>query len=181
MSQIKHSISQNSLLAITSVFLLACVVFFYKLGSFPLFNPDEALYAEPAREMLECGEYITTLLNYVVRFTKPPLCIWAMAASYQVFGVNEFAARFFGAACGAVLVAITCGFIIRFISLRAAVPAALTLVSAPLFVGTAREAITDMPLSLFMACAQMAFFTAFESGRKSYSYIACLDRSGRYD
>lgn len=172
MSQIKHSISQNSLLAITSVFLLACVVFFYKLGSFPLFNPDEALYAEPAREMLECGEYITTLLNYVVRFTKPPLCIWAMAGSYQVFGVNEFAARFFGAACGAVLVAITCGFIIRFISLRAAVPAALTLVSAPLFVGTAREAITDMPLSLFMACAQMAFFTAFESGRKSYSYIA---------
>ncbi len=77
----------------------SCMVFFNGLGKYPLFNPDEALYAEPAREMLVTGEYITTLLNYVVRYTKPPLVIWAMAGSYKIFGVNEFAARFFGVAC----------------------------------------------------------------------------------
>lgn len=89
------------------IFLAACLLFFNHLGSFPLFNPDEALYAEPAREMLDTGEYITTLLNYAVRFTKPPLVIWAMAVCYQIFGVTEFAARYFGAACGAILVAVT--------------------------------------------------------------------------
>lgn len=89
------------------VFASACLLIFYKLGAFPLFNPDEALYAEPAREMLETGEYITTFLNYAVRFTKPPLVIWAMAAGYHLFGVTEFAARYFGAACGAILVAAT--------------------------------------------------------------------------
>ena len=75
--------------------LFAAVIFFYHLGNFPLFNPDEGLYAEPAREMLDTGDYITTTLNYVVRFTKPPLIIWAMALAYKLFGINEFAARIF--------------------------------------------------------------------------------------
>src|SRR5271170_8092183 len=75
--------------------VLSGLTFFSHLGNMPLFNPDEGLYAEPAREMLDTGEYITTLLNYAVRFTKPPLIIWAMALSYKILGVNEFAARFF--------------------------------------------------------------------------------------
>lgn len=154
------------LLGLLAVTAISAFVYFNGLGSLPLFNPDEALYAEPAREMLVTGEYITTLLNYVVRFTKPPLCIWAMAGCYQIFGVNEFAARFFGAACAVVLVAITYLTMVRYISLRAAIFGSLTLASAPLFVFTAREAITDMPLSLFGAGTQLAFFHASQSNFK---------------
>lgn len=134
---------------------------FAQLGSHPLFNPDEGLYAEPAREMLETGEYITTYLNYVVRFTKPPLVIWAMAGCFQIFGVNEFAARFFGGACGLVLVAATYWFAQRYFNWKTAALACIALVTAPLFIGTAREAITDMPLALFIGGALMAFFHAY--------------------
>lgn len=148
------------------VFASACVMFFYNLGNFPLFNPDEALYAEPAREMLETGEYITTWLNYAVRFTKPPLVIWAMAAGYQLFGVTEFAARYFGAACGAVLVAATYLFTRAQINNRAALIAAFSLITAPLFLGTAREAITDIPLSLFVTGSLMCFFHAYETRKR---------------
>ncbi len=155
--------SPGVLLGLLAVTAIAAFVYFNGLGNLPLFNPDEALYAEPAREMIVTGEYITTLLNYVVRFTKPPLCIWAMAGCYQIFGVNEFAARFFGAACAVVLVAITYLSMSRYISLRAAIFGSLTLASAPLFVFTAREAITDMPLSLFGAGTQLAFFHASQS------------------
>ncbi len=155
--------SPGVLLGLLAVTAIAAFVYFNGLGNLPLFNPDEALYAEPAREMIVTGEYITTLLNYVVRFTKPPLCIWAMAGCYQIFGVNEFAARFFGAACAVVLVAITYLSMARCISLRAAIFGSLTLASAPLFVFTAREAITDMPLSLFGAGTQLAFFHASQS------------------
>src|SRR5271156_2567194 len=73
---------------ITAIALLSALTFFSHLGNLPLFNPDEGLYAEPAREMLDTGQYITTLLNYAVRFTKPPLVIWAMALSYKIFGIN---------------------------------------------------------------------------------------------
>lgn len=161
--QARPALSQGVLLGLLAVTAISAFVYFNGLGNLPLFNPDEALYAEPAREMIVTGEYITTLLNYVVRFTKPPLCIWAMAGCYQIFGVNEFAARFFGAACAVVLVAITYLTMARYISLRAAIFGSLTLASAPLFVFTAREAITDMPLSLFGAGTQLAFFHASQS------------------
>ncbi len=162
-NQDQSACSPGVLLGLLAVTAIAAFVYFNGLGNLPLFNPDEALYAEPAREMIVTGEYITTLLNYVVRFTKPPLCIWAMAGCYQIFGVNEFAARFFGAACAVVLVAITYLSMARYISLRAAIFGSLTLASAPLFVFTAREAITDMPLSLFGAGTQLAFFHASQS------------------
>ena len=153
------------------VLLTSCFVLFSGLGRYPLFNPDEALYAEPAREMLVTGEYVTTLLDYVVRYTKPPLCIWAMALSYKVFGINEFGARFFGAVCAVLLIAAVYLIIARYISVRAAVVGALSLVVAPLFVLTAREAITDMPLALFMAGSQMAFFHAFKSRRFAFAIL----------
>jgi len=144
-----------------AVFGLACLIIFNNLGRFPLFNPDEGLYAEPAREMHETGEYITTWLNYAVRYTKPPLCIWAMSFCYQIFGVTEFAARFFGAACGAILLA--CTFLLAriHINTRAAIFTALVLMTAPLYIGVAREAITDMPLSLFMTGGLMCFYHGY--------------------
>lgn len=160
------------LLQFTAVFAVACFVLFDGLGSFPLFNPDEALYAEPAREMLESGEYITTYLNYVVRFTKPPLCIWAMAGCFQLLGVTEFAARFFGASCGAILVGMTFLFLNRFVGRRSAVLASVALLTAPLFYGTSREAITDAPLSLFMACGFMGFYAFYKTGRALWLWTA---------
>lgn len=166
--------SWREILPFALVFSAACWMFFSQLGQFPLFNPDESLYAEPAREMIVTGDWITTQLNYVVRFTKPPLVIWAMAGCYQLFGVNEFAARFFGAVCGALLVALTYWFARRFIGVRAAVFASLALIGAPLFVAVTREAITDTPLSLFVAGAIMSFYTAKETGSARWRWFGYL-------
>ena len=163
---------RNRLLPFATVCLLACCLLFAELGRYPLFNPDEALYAEPAREMLENGDFITTYLNYVVRFTKPPLVIWAQALGISLFGVNEFAVRFFEAACGLLLVAATYLFSEKFAGRRAAIAASIALATAPLFIGTGREAITDMPLSLFMAGAMICFFTALRTAKHSYLWTA---------
>lgn len=166
----KNKISENQWLFLATfgfVFALASLLIFSNLGNFPLFNPDEALYAEPAREMLETGEYVTTLLNYAVRFTKPPLVIWAMAAGYSIFGVTEFAARYFGAACGAILVAVTYLFTRAQINNRSALVAAFALLTAPLFLGVSREAITDIPLSLFVTGSMMCLFHGYEKHKRS--------------
>lgn len=153
------------------VLVAAAVMLFGGLGSFPLFNPDEALYAQPAQEMLQTGDFLTTTLNYVVRFTKPPLVIWAMALSYQLMGVNEFAARFVGAACGLILVGGVYSFLCRYVSTRAGVIGALSLASAPLFVAVSREAITDMPLALFLSGSLMCFYRAFTEQQRSFSWM----------
>lgn len=154
-------LDRGLLLSVVLVFSAACVMFFYKLGAFPLFNPDETLYAEPAREMLEIGEYTTTYLDYVVRYTKPPLVIWAMAACYRAFGVNEFAARFLGAACAGILVVAAYLFARKYAGRRPAWIAASVLITSPLFIGVARESITDMPLSLFIAGSLMSMYHGF--------------------
>lgn len=163
--------SQLLLLGALLVTLAGLLLLFAGLGNFPLFNPDEGLYAEPAREMLDCGEYITTLLNYVVRFTKPPLVIWMMALSYKVLGVTEFAARFFPASCALVLLVSTYFFVARNAGLRVGIYAAAILLTCPLFVGVGRMAITDMPLSLFTAGSIMSIFTALKTQNRVYERL----------
>jgi 4-amino-4-deoxy-L-arabinose transferase-like glycosyltransferase len=59
----------------------------------PLWEPDEARYAEIPREMLALGDWLTPRLNYVLYFEKPPLQYWLSAASMRLFGLYPFAAR----------------------------------------------------------------------------------------
>lgn len=47
--------SPGVLLGLLAVTAIAAFVYFNGLGNLPLFNPDEALYAEPAREMIVTG------------------------------------------------------------------------------------------------------------------------------
>ena len=59
----------------------------------PLWEPDEARYAEIPREMLALGDWLTPRLNYVLYFEKPPLQYWLSAVSMRLFGLHPFAAR----------------------------------------------------------------------------------------
>jgi 4-amino-4-deoxy-L-arabinose transferase-like glycosyltransferase len=61
--------------------------------SHPLWEVDDARYAEVPREMAETGDWITPTLNYMDYVEKPPLIYWLGAASYKLFGVSEAAAR----------------------------------------------------------------------------------------
>ncbi|MCW5823203.1 MAG: glycosyltransferase family 39 protein [Cyanobacteria bacterium TGS_CYA1] len=165
----------QNLLLFTLVFSLACLTYFSWLDKFPLFNPDEALYAEPAREMNELGEYVTTYLNYQVRYTKPPLCIWAMAMAYKAFGVTEWAARIFSAACGSIMVGATYLLVQKYINKKTALLASIFLITAPLYLASSKLAITDIPLALFVTGSLFSFFHSYEQKLQSYKWLAwCL-------
>ena len=68
-------------------------VFFYDL-TIPLVGPDEPRYAQVAREMFERNDWITPTLGGFNWFEKPALLYWLEIASYNLFGVSEFSARF---------------------------------------------------------------------------------------
>ena len=63
------------------------------LGYAPLFDWDEANFAESAREMLISGDYTRVTINFQPFWEKPPLFIWMQALCMHLFGVGEFAAR----------------------------------------------------------------------------------------
>lgn len=75
------------------------VVYFFGL-SIPLLGPDEPRYAQVAREMFERGDWVTPTLGGFEWFEKPALLYWVQIASYHVFGVSEFSARFGSAVFG---------------------------------------------------------------------------------
>ena len=54
--------------------------FFAGLGRPAIGDSDEAFYAEAGREMVESGDWLTPHYNYEVRFQKPILFYWLVAA-----------------------------------------------------------------------------------------------------
>src|ERR1041384_4475510 len=96
------SVLQNNKLVIFLIALISAIIFIPFIGSCPLFDWDEVNFAECAREMLVSGDYSNVKLNYRPFWEKPPLFIWLQALSMNIFGVNEFAARFPNAVCSIV-------------------------------------------------------------------------------
>lgn len=92
----------NNFFALSFIVFMASVIFIPLIGNCPLFDWDEINFAECAREMVVTGDYSSVQLNYNPFWEKPPFFIWLQALSMNVFGVNEFAARFPDAICGII-------------------------------------------------------------------------------
>lgn len=84
------------------LFIGGLLIFTPFLGSVHLFDWDEINFAEAAREMVLTGEYLRVHIDYQPFWEKPPLFLWMQALSMHIFGINEFAARFPNALCGAL-------------------------------------------------------------------------------
>ena len=84
------------------VALAAAVLFIPFLGALPLFDWDEANFAEASREMMATHNYLRVQINFQPFWEKPPLFFWLQCASMKVLGVNEFAARLPNALCGVI-------------------------------------------------------------------------------
>src|SRR5262245_23842993 len=106
--------------------------------------------------MMQRGNYIVPYFNNQLRLDKPPLTYWAQVASYQIFGENDFAARF-PSAIAAALTAI-----LLFVWGRRMGGEKLGLLAAIIFTLSlqtfihAKAAVADMWLVLFVTLANWA-------------------------
>ena len=93
-------ILKNKFLISSLIVLIAIFTFIPLLGKVHLFDWDEINFAESAREMIYSGNFSRVQINYKPFWEKPPLFFWMQAVAMNVFGINEFAARFPNAICG---------------------------------------------------------------------------------
>ncbi|MEW6386295.1 MAG: glycosyltransferase family 39 protein [Thermodesulfobacteriota bacterium] len=68
-------------------------LFFFRLGTPGLMDPDEGRYAEIAREMWVLRDWLIPHLNFLPYLEKPPLVYWLTALSFGAWGCTEWAAR----------------------------------------------------------------------------------------
>lgn len=149
-----------------ALFALGCLLFFPALGRRDLWNPDEARYAEVAREMRATGEYLLPHLNGRLYTQKPPLLFWSIALSSAPFGrVTETAARLPSAlaAIGALL--LTWKIAERLVSRRAAWLAALAFGTSSTILWQGRFGQIDMLLGALVALAVWFWVRAWTEGR----------------
>jgi 4-amino-4-deoxy-L-arabinose transferase-like glycosyltransferase len=143
---------------------LAAFLFFFHLGTYGLWEPDEARYAEIAREMLASRNFIVPHLNYVPYIEKPPLLYWLTALAMSLMGVNEFAARFVNAFAALYGVAATCWFVTKAFDARRAIVAGAVLSTSAIYAVMAQVLTTDMLLTALMTTALYAVFLHWRDG-----------------
>jgi 4-amino-4-deoxy-L-arabinose transferase-like glycosyltransferase len=143
--------------------LFCAFAFFWQLGGNGLFDLDEALYVESAREMHLTGDYVTPRVNGQPFFEKPPLIYWEAAGMFALFGRSEFTARLPSALATVLIVALIGWFGSRHFGQRAGLLAASAYALCPMALGTARQLTTDATLTLCITAALLCFFTGYTS------------------
>jgi 4-amino-4-deoxy-L-arabinose transferase-like glycosyltransferase len=143
-----------------SLLVVFALVLLYVLGARTLVPPDEGRYAEMAREMFASGDWVTTRLNGIKYFEKPPLQTWMNALSFAAFGVGEWQARLWTGLCGLLGVVVTGIAGRRVFGARVGFYAALVLGSSCYWVAGSQMNSLDMSLSAMMALALCSLLVA---------------------
>lgn len=148
-----------------SVMAIAAIILFLRLGSARLWDRDEPRNAGCAVEMMQRGDWVVPMFNDELRFQKPVLLYWLMGSAYQLFGVSEFAARFWSAVLALGTVGLTYAVGRRILNPGAAAMGALCLATSMMFVVAGRAATPDSAL-IFCQTLALTIYVYGTFGRK---------------
>jgi 4-amino-4-deoxy-L-arabinose transferase-like glycosyltransferase len=155
------------------LFIIPLFLYIFLLPVMPLMEPDEARYSDIASLMNRTGDYITPHLNHVVYLEKPPLCYWATALLFKIFGENEFSSRLFVALCawGCILLVYRMGAF--FHDEKTGLYSAGVLSTFLYHSILGKINILDIPLTFFVCLATWAGYRYFagECQKKKWLYL----------
>src|ERR1700683_3228233 len=145
------------------VLLVGAAVYLGTIVSPPSLMDDvDAVQAQIARNMLSSGDWVTARLDGVVYLEKAPLVYWAIALSYMIFGVHDWAARIPIALAVLALCWLTTGFGIWAFGRRPGFYAGLSMATCVgLFLFT-RVLIPDVMLTFTVGLAMWAFLRCLD-------------------
>ena len=165
---------QDRSIKILVLFLFPLLLYLVPLPFMPLMEPDEGRYSAIPSAMNATGDYVTPRLKETVYFEKPPLCYWATAIFFRIFGENEFSSRLFAALCawGCILLVYRMGLF--FHDTRTGLYAAAVLTTFLYHVAIGRINILDMPLAFLVCMAIWSGFRCFATAEKKKGWLYLL-------
>ena len=142
-------------------------LYFLRMGSYPLFDPDEPIYAQVGREMANGAGWLSPHLNGALWFDKPPLFYWLSGLSIAIFGPTEFACRL-PSALGAVgLVGLVYALARHDFGPRTALVCSLVMATCLQQIMLARAAVTDMTFVFFLTLALLCYRRWFDEATEA--------------
>lgn len=153
------SIGRGQLVYVWLSLLLLALGFSFQ-GTRALWNNDEGRYVDNALQMLDSGDYLVPAFNADHKnFTKPPLTLWAIAASVRVMGRNTWAVRFPSALAFVLTSLLVCAMGARLLPGKAWLPGLIYACTMAPFIA-ANVVSTDDLLTLCVALAMWGFVQA---------------------
>lgn len=144
-------------------FLVVAGALLVHLGGYPLLDADEGRNAEVGREMMQTNDYLVPRLNALPYVDKPIVYFAAEAATMEVAGPTEFAARFPAWLFTIATAMLLWWFVRQVLDRDRAWVAAIVFLAMPLTAAFARTVIFDSALTFFVALSTIAFFFAVEA------------------
>lgn len=129
----------------------------WNLGGHRLLDPDEGRNAEVAREMALTNDYLVPHLNGLPYLDKPIVYFAAAAATMELLGPTETAARLPAYIATLLTIALVVWFARRRWGKAAGWIAGIALATLPLVLAYARTTIFDSTLALFTTAAILCF------------------------
>ncbi len=154
--------------------IISFVMFFYKLGAASLFETDEVIYSQVAREIIRTGDWITLHLFSKNWFIHPPFYMWLTACSSYIFGMSEFNTRFWNALFAVGLVYVTYLLGRKMFKDGVGLLAGFILATSLQYMLQSHFAIFDIPLVFFEMLALLFFFYWAEDRKPGYYYLFFL-------
>ena len=144
------------------------------LGGPALWDMDEGVNAECAREMMESGTWVVPTFNWELRSAKPVLLYWLQRGSYNALGVSEFSARLPAAllAFGTVLTVYHLGR--RMFDPLTGLVAGLMLASTVQFTLLSHAATPDAPLIIFVTLTFALVWRGHENGGRGWFILPAI-------
>ena len=148
------------------------VLFFFGSWLLPITDPTESVYALTAKEMLEAGDSLSPRIYGNFWYDKPIMFYSELLTAYKLFGVGEFAARFFPAVFATIGLFITYFFGAKLYTERVGLAAAVMLATTLEYWYLSHAVITDMTLLVMFSLTLMSFYLGYREGRTQLYLIA---------
>jgi len=143
---------------------IALVSSFAFYGARGIYETSEGRYCESGREMAQTGNYLIPTLNYQPHWTKPPMTYWAIATGINMFGANEWGARFVHTLAFFLTILLVARLGGQLFDPRTGLLAGLIYATSPFPIMGANIVTTDNLLALFEIAAVHAYCQSMQAG-----------------
>ena len=162
----------NERITTGAAFLFLIVLYFWGNAHLAVTAPVEVNYAQTAKEMLAAGDCLSPQIYGNYWYDKPIFFYWELIAAFSLFGVTDFAARFFPALFAAAGLFMTYAFAERLYGERTAFWSVVILGTGVLYSVLAKLILTDMSLFVFFGGTLGAFFLGYYEQCRCWFYAA---------